>query len=115
MIERQVRYNIKVNPKEPEFSTNRWTFMIIDTINGIKNTEREIYSQFDRFVDTKILYIKSIPSRYLFSKFFSFSTSKGKIEQPAKIHSALSLDKDLAETDDINLERFLQEIIKGKR
>ena len=116
MIQKQVRYNVEVNPQESEFFANKWTFMIIDLESGIKTIEREIYSQFDRIIEPKILYVQSAePSKYLYSKFFSFSTSNGKIEQPQKIHSTLIFDKNLTGKDDVSLERFLREIIKGKR
>ncbi len=115
MIEKQVRYNIKSNPQESEFSANRWTFMVIDTLYGIKNLEREIYSQFERIVEPKTLYVTTIDaSRHLYSKFFSFSTSEGKIAQPNRIHSSLTLDKNLNEGDDIGLEKFLKELSKAK-
>lgn len=116
MIKKQVRYNIEINPQESEFSTHKWIFMIIDLEHEIKTIEREIYSQFERIVEPKILYVGvADSSKYLYSKFFSFLTSIGKIEQPNKIHSVLTLDKNLTEGDDVSFEKFLREIKSKSR
>ena len=117
MIEKQVRYNVEVNPQESEFSTHKWIFMIIDSEHEIKSIEREIYSQFERIIEPKILYVGiADSSRYLYSKFFSFLTSKGRIEQPNKIHSILTLDKNLIDGEDVSFEKFLREIkAKGRK
>ena len=55
-------------------------------------------------------------SRCLYSKFFSFLTSKGKIEEPNEIHSVLTLYKNLIDREDVSFERFLRDIkAKGRK
>ena len=95
MLDRQVRYNVSTTLGEQEFVRHRWTFMVINEPREIKRIREKIYLELDPIIDLKELYHEPIQgSGGLHCDFFSFSTSKGRIDSPTKIYNSKKFKKD---------------------
>jgi hypothetical protein len=86
-IERQIRYNLKTDTGEQENMRYRYTFLIINEPREIERIKERIWQEM-----FPIAYLNKIDegqiknSRGLHYELFSFSTDKGKIENPQKIY-----------------------------
>ena len=119
MVERQVRYNFRTNTGEQDFFTrHRWTFLIINEPREIERIRERIYEQLQPVVDLKNLDDGLIKhSEGLHYDFFSFSSEKGKIEEPQKIYASkrFKKDRDLIERDEVGLAKYLEPVLLGRK
>jgi hypothetical protein len=118
MLERQVRYNIETATGEQEIARHKWTVLIINEPREIKRIKERLYLQLDKIVDFKNLYHEQIDnSGGLHCEVFSFSSSRGKIEDSSKVYNSkrLKRDRDLEERNDVYYDRFLRAILDGRK
>lgn len=117
-IERQVRYNLKTTTGEQELTRHRWTFVIINEPREIGRIRERIYQELQPIVELRELATDLIEcSGGLHYNFFSFSTSKSRIENPSKIYNSkkLKFDRDLAERGELALISYVSSIIEGRK
>jgi hypothetical protein len=118
MIERQVRYYRTTETGEQESTRHKWTFMIINEPREIGRIKERIYTELYPIAELKSLYHEPLEfSGGLQCDFFSFLSSKGKIERPEKIYKSKNLkaDRDLTVRADVECERFLMAILDGRK
>ena len=116
-VERQVRWNKVTNIGEQEVVPYRWTFMIINEPTEIERIRQRVYDYMEPVDEPRSLDEGLIEgSRGLHYDFFSFSTDKSRINNPGEIYGGRFLkDRDLIESDEVGLARYLEPILKGRK
>jgi|WetSurMetagenome_2_1015567.scaffolds.fasta_scaffold115964_2 hypothetical protein len=121
MIDRQVRYYRSTTTGEQEAARHKWTFLIINEPREINRIRERVYNGLYEIVNLKQLYDEPIQgSDGLHFQVFSFSSSKGIIEEPNKIYRSkkFKLDRDLRTLEngtDVECESYLRAILEGRK
>ncbi len=114
-IERQVLYNKVTNTEEQTLLRHRWTFAFINELREIERIEQRIFNELshcDDLIENYYMPIKG--SHGLHLKIISFSSEKGKIENPQKIYRQprkFKKDRDLRDRAEEKLENYVQRLI----
>ena len=103
-IARKVRYNVKTEPGEQANGRHRWTFAVVDDLEGVEAVQEELIQQLHPIKCT-LIYQGSIPgSEGVLGRIYFILSDVGELKHPQRIASRKRLEHDpaLTEGDDVD-------------